>query len=139
MSARAATIDELLSDLFAPRPGQGGDATLANFPAPDMPGSVIYEVKPINNLDGTISVRIRIWVQNALMHDETTVAMVGGSPVTDITQLLGQELFSQMGMLFGLFCFATQKLFYINKLLSDVEREELHSALIGTSEYYGHG
>lgn len=114
-------------------------AQLNQFPAPNMPDTVIYEQKVVNNPDGTISVRTRIWIRNVLSHDQTEPAMVGGVQATSVTQLTGQDIFSQLGMMFGLFCFATQKLFYINKLLTEAERTELHEALLGTSEFYGHG
>lgn len=114
-------------------------AQLNQFPAPDMPDTVIYEQKVVNDPGGTISVRTRIWIRNVLSHDQTESAMVGGVQATSVTQLKGQDMFSQLGMMFGLFCFATQKLFYINKLLTEAERTELHEALVGTSEFYGHG
>lgn len=117
----------------------GALASLSTFPAPDMPDSVIYEQRVVTNVDLSISVRTRIWIGNVLSHDQTQPILVSGVPATSTTQLTGEDMFSQLGMLFGLFCFATQKLFYINKLLTDEERLELHDALVGTSEHYGHG
>lgn len=90
------------------------------FPAPDKPGSVIFN----GTVDGTNLISDIFINGNLAQHTVSPIETGAGTNT--------QEMF----MMVGLFCWAVQKFYAITRPLSNTEINELHNAFVGTMEIY---